>query len=167
MYGIYIIATAFAGVATIIGIIALTLWALSKKYGKKYERAYVIYRKQYDAKSEGDCAKYEEKEETFSGGAVVLMVAFLVCLSLALVFAVGSAIALKNAEAEYEQFLATQDVFEQVYVADNELENIKLTETIIEMNHWLVQAKANKKAYGWFSKYYFLNVEDLEPIGKR
>lgn len=168
MYGIYIIAIAFAGTATIFGILALILWALSNKYEKKYERANAIYwEHNYDPKYAEDRNKYAKKETTNHDGAKVSLFVFVVCITLAITFAVCGAIASKAAEAEYEQFLVTQDVFEQVYVAENELENIKLTETIIEMNHWLVEAKASKKTYGCFSRYYFLNVEDLEPIGKR
>ena len=132
MYGIYVIAIVFAGLATVFGINTLILRVLSN-----------------------------------TDGAKVNFFVFVVSISLALTFAVCGVATLKVAEEEYEQFLATQDVFEQVYVAENELENIKLTETIIEMNHWLVEAKASKKTYGCFSRYYYLNVEDLEPIGKR
>jgi hypothetical protein len=74
---------------------------------------------------------------------------------------------LKGAEREYAEFVATQEVFEQVYEAENELENIKLTEDLITMNQWLVQAKASKQTYGIFSRYYDLDVENLQPIGKR
>lgn len=168
MYGIYIIAIAFAGAATIFGIVMVVLAALSNKYEKKYERADAIYREHnYDPKYAEDRNKYAKKETTNHDGAKVSLFVFVVCIALAITFAACGAIALKAAEAEYEQFLVTQDVFEQVYVAENELENIKLTETVIEMNHWLVEAKASKKTYGCLSRYYYLNVEDLEPIGKR
>ena len=168
MYGIYIIAIAFAGAATIFGILALILWALSNKYEKKYERADAIYKAfDYAPKYAEDRNKYAKKETTNHDGAKVSLFVFVVCILFAITFAACGAVVIKGAEADYEQFLATQDVFEQVYVAENELENIKLTETIIEMNQWLVKAKASKKTYGCFSRYYYLNVEDLEPIGKR
>ena len=167
MYGIYIIATAFAVGAIICGSIALILWALLKKYDKELDSVIKIYLRSFDAKSAKDREKCAKKTANTSDSATAFLVSFLVCIFIALIFAVSGAIALKGAEREYEQFLATQDVFEQVYDAENELENIKLTETIIEMNHWLVEAKAGKKTYGYFSRYYFLNVEDLEPIGKR
>ena len=168
MYGIYIIAIAFAGAATIFGIVMVILAVLSNKYEKKYERADAIYREHnYDPKYAEDRYKYAKKETTNHDGANVSLFVFVVCIALAITFAACGAIVVKSAEEEYEQFLATQDVFEQVYVAENELENIKLTETIIEMNHWLVEAKASKKTYGCLSRYYYLNVEDLEPIGKR
>ena len=168
MYGIYIIAIAFAGAATIFGIVTVILAALSNKYDKEFERAHAIYREHcYDSKYREERNKYAEKAETTSGRTKAFSFVFVVSISLALTFAACGAVAVKSAEKGYEQFLATQDVFEQVYVAENELENIKLTETIIEMNQWLVKAKASKKTYGCFSRYYFLNVEDLEPIGKR
>jgi ABC-type maltose transport system permease subunit len=166
MYGIYIIAIAFAVGATICGIPTLILWALLKKYRKERDRI-PFYERRYDAEAEKDHEKYAKKAGTTYRWALAFLIVFAVCAFLAVSFAGGGAITLKGAEREYEQFLATQDVFEQVYVAENEFENIKLTETIIEMNHWMVRAKACKKTYGCFSQYYFLNVEDLEPIGKR
>lgn len=168
MYGIYIIAIAFAGAATIFGIPTLILWALSNKYEKEYERADALFMEHnYDLKYAKERNKYAKKAETTSDRTKAFLFVFVVCILFAITFAACGAVAIKGAEADYEQFLATQDVFEQVYVAENELENIKLTEKIIEMNQWLVEAKASKKTYGCFSRYYYLNVEDLEPIGKR
>lgn len=166
MYGIYIIAIAFAGVATLFGIPALILWALLKKYREERDRI-TFYEMRYDADAKKGYETYAKKAGTTYRWALVFLVVFVVCAFLAISFAGGGAITLKGAEREYEQFLATQDVFEQVYVAENEFENIKLTETIIAMNRWMVRAKAGKKTYGCFSQYYFLNVEDLEPTGKR
>lgn len=168
MCGIYIIAIAFAGAATIFGIVMVVLAALSNKYDKEYERADAIWMEHdYGSKYAKERNKYAEKAGTTSGRAKAFLFVFVACISFAITFAACGAIVVKSAEEEYEQFLVTQDVFEQVYVAENELENIKLTETIIEMNQWLVEAKASKKTYGRFSRYYYLNVEDLEPIGKR
>ena len=138
MYGIYIIAIALAGIGVFFGTIALTWWALAKR-----------------------------SETITDDGAKAVLSLCGIFILFAITFGAGGFAVVKDAEKDYEQFLATQDVFEQVYVAENELENIKLTETILEMNGWLVNAKANKKTYGWFSRYYYLNVEDLEPIGKR
>ena len=168
MYGIYIIAIAFAGAATIFGIVMVVLAALSNKYDKEYERADALFMEHnYDLKYAKERNKYAKKAETTSDRTKAFLFVFVVCILFAITFAACGAVVIKGAEADYEQFLATQDVFEQVYVAENELENIKLTETIIEMNHWLVEAKASKKTYGCLSRYYYLNVEDLEPIGKR
>lgn len=44
------------------------------------------------------------------------------------------------------------------------LENIGLTNSVIEYNMWLAKAKAGVKAYGAWSLYYGLGVEDMEYI---
>ena len=44
------------------------------------------------------------------------------------------------------------------------LENMGLTNSVIEYNMWLAKAKANAKAYGAWSLYYGLGVEDMEYI---
>lgn len=44
------------------------------------------------------------------------------------------------------------------------LENIGLTNSVIEYNAWLAKAKAGVKNYGAWSIYYGLGVEDMEYI---
>ena len=46
----------------------------------------------------------------------------------------------------------------------SDLENIAITQTIIEQNEWLAKAKAGLAVWGTWSMYYGTGVEELEPI---
>ena len=46
----------------------------------------------------------------------------------------------------------------------SDLENIAITQTIIEQNEWLANAKADLAVWGTWSIYYGTDLEELEPI---
>ncbi len=82
--------------------------------------------------------------------------------ALVLLFAIVNPI---TANKEYNEFLETKALVEQVYQGDfTQYENLGLNSKIIELNQWLVQAKASKKQYGNWSMYYALDVENLDYI---
>lgn len=110
------------------------------------------------------CIKHDKHSEDGYSWAHGIGIALMI---LAVCMAIGAAVGLKSATYEYEKFVNTQQVFEQVYKEENELENIKLTEEILEMNQWLIEAKASKSTYGCFSTYYYVDLDELEPIGGR
>lgn len=172
MFGFYIIAIALAGLAVTFGIATLIEYVLKKHYEVKFDEA----EKKYMAFSWADPEKktlgkeyelYRYKLNKTGEDVKPLFAIFVTLAIITVFFAFGSGMSLKSAERKYAEFVATQEVFEQVYEAENELENIKLTEDLIEMNQWLIQAKASKQTYGIFSRYYDLDVENLQPIGKR
>lgn len=45
-----------------------------------------------------------------------------------------------------------------------DLENIAISQTVIEQNEWLAGAKADIEIYGCWSGYYGLGIEELQPI---
>lgn len=172
MYGIYIIAIVLAGLAVTFGIASLIEYVLTKRYKVKFDEAtekYMAFRWADTEKKtlEKEYKLYSNKFYKTDASVKPLFVTFVTLAIITVLFAFGGGMSLKGAEREYAEFVATQEVFEQVYEAENELENIKLTEDLITMNQWLVQAKASKQTYGIFSRYYDLDVENLQPIGKR
>ena len=186
MYGIYIVAIAFAGVAFILGLATLIIWAVGKRNialtenSKKIEELarritdmeikhgeMCMFSNKYKQLCEEYKSLTEKCPSTKERSAKATLFIAIAWGAVSIIIALCGAIDVKIAELGYEKFVAKQEVFEQVYEADNELENIKLTEDLVEMNEWLVNAKANKQVYGCFSKYYNLPIEELEPIGKR
>jgi hypothetical protein len=65
---------------------------------------------------------------------------------------------------QIEEFKYQKEIIEEAVENGTDLENVSITQTIIEQNSWLAQAKADVDAFGIASFYYGLGVEDLEPI---
>ena len=78
----------------------------------------------------------------------------------------GSApIALRfKAKAEIVQFEETREVVMASAESGTNLENVGITQTVIDCNKWLAEAKASAKTFGLWSVYYGLGVEDMEYI---
>lgn len=163
MYGLFIIAIASAATAALFGLIGLVLWGLEVKARSKRDEA---YKNRYEDNYES-YHKYDKKSEILDTYAAVFLGIAIFFATVAIVLSIGGAIALRNAEYEYETFLVTQDVFDQVYKEENQFENIMLTQEMLDRNEWLVKAKAAKKTYGRFSRYYYLDLDALKPIGTR
>ena len=70
------------------------------------------------------------------------------------------------AKNEYNKFQAQKVIIEQTIENGTDLENISISQTIIEYNNWIASAKASKKTYGIFSSYYYLDLDKLQPITK-
>lgn len=70
----------------------------------------------------------------------------------------------KMARQEYQTFINTQELVEEIYNEDSTLENAGLTNIIIDLNKWLAEAKASKEIYGNWSMYYALDLDNLEYI---
>lgn len=69
-----------------------------------------------------------------------------------------------KAKQETAEFIINKEQVEQVVSSGDSWENAMVTNTVIEMNKWLAQAKASKRSFGWFSMYVYEDVESLEPI---
>lgn len=163
MYGLFIIAIASVAMAVLFGLIGLVLWGLLIKARSKRDEAYENrYEDNYESYH-----KYNKKTEILENCTDVCWGMVICFVMVALALSIGGAIVLRNAEYEYETFLATQDVFDQVYKEENQFENIMLTQEMLDRNEWLVKAKAAKKTYGRFSRYYYLDLDALKPIGTR
>lgn len=97
--------------------------------------------------------------EMFFGIAVTLIfsILFLVFIALAICNPI-------SAKREYREFVETKVIIEQVVESGDIYDNIGLSQSVIEANRWLAKAKAKKKSYGCFSKYYKLDLDNIEPI---
>ena len=102
-----------------------------------------------------------EKEVALEGSGGGITVITIV----ALIILIGLAITLPlQAKQEYETYISTQEMVEEIYDEDSTLENAGLTNKIIELNNWLTKARASKEVYGNWSMYYLLDLESLDYI---
>lgn len=69
-----------------------------------------------------------------------------------------------KAKEQIQCFEETRNMIEIVIDKSSETENYGITQTIVERNMWLVEAKASIKKYGVWSIYYGLNIENLEYL---
>lgn len=97
-----------------------------------------------------------------------LMSLFITIAVLSFIIAVASgvigAIASQNAEAEYLAFENTREYIQEIYNNGTATDNIAFSSAVIDANQWLTQAKASIEAWGCFSKYFGLGIEDVLPI---
>jgi hypothetical protein len=68
------------------------------------------------------------------------------------------------AKKEISEFNIQKEYIQMAVINGNDLENIAITQMIIEQNTWLADAKASLETFGAFSRYYGTDLEDLEPI---
>lgn len=69
-----------------------------------------------------------------------------------------------QAKAETIQFEETREAIMASVVSGTNLENIGITQTVIDCNKWLARARASVKTFGLWSGYYGLGVEYMEYI---
>lgn len=69
------------------------------------------------------------------------------------------------AAVEVMVYEETRQMVTQCIENGSDMENISITQTIIEQNRWLAEAKSSLKFYGKWSIYYGLGVEEMEYIG--
>ena len=100
---------------------------------------------------------YSNYDELCLGIGATFAVIFIICLFPAILVPI-------EAKKRVQSFFEQQQIIEEVIDASEELDNISITQTIIEMNKWLADAKASVKTYGCFSPYWHKGVENLEPI---
>lgn len=101
-----------------------------------------------------------ESEAPFYMGATFCSIG-IVCLLIFIPLSIVNPI---QAKKEIQTFYEQKQIIEEVIDTSEDLDNVSLTQTIIEMNKWLSEAKASIKTYGCFSKYWNKDVESIEPI---
>ena len=96
-------------------------------------------------------------EEMYIAGAIIcgVVCAFFVALSIC---------APIDAKREVEYFKYQSEYVATAIENGSDLENIAITQTIIEQNEWLAKAKSGLATWGTWSMYYGSGVEELEPI---
>lgn len=69
-----------------------------------------------------------------------------------------------NAQKEVNYFIAQKEYVEMAIKNGSELENVAITQIVIEQNQWLANAKASAQTYGAWSVYYGIDFSNLSPI---
>lgn len=90
--------------------------------------------------------------------------AIIVGVIIAFAFTISAILLPLKAEKQLIAFENTREVVQQAYINGTDLDNVSITNSIIEANQWLAEAKAEKETYGIFSMYYYIDLDDIEPI---
>lgn len=69
-----------------------------------------------------------------------------------------------GARKEANYFIAQKEYVEMAIKNGSELENVAITQIVIEQNQWLAKAKASAQTYGAWSVYYGIDFSKLSPI---
>lgn len=106
--------------------------------------------------------KYEKiyiNTTPFIGWAIAIISGvFSICFLLICVFVpVG-------VRKEVNYFIVQKEYVEMAIQNGSELENVAITQIVIEQNQWLANAKASVQAYGAWSSYYGIDFSKLSPI---
>jgi hypothetical protein len=104
------------------------------------------------------------KWDRFDNTRIAFSSLTIFCVSALLSCSIATPVSLVNARIEYEEFLLTKEIVQEAYENGTELDNISITQTIIEKNEWLTKVKVNKKTKGIWSVYYYIDVDNIEPI---
>ena len=94
-------------------------------------------------------------------GWLITLAVLIIPLSIGVCFAIAAPI---TAHSEVIKYKEKCEMIQEVVLNGNEYENISITQTIIEQNSWLSEAKADKKMFGIFSMYLFEDIDSLEYI---
>ena len=97
------------------------------------------------------------KHVVFGGIAAGFFIIAFVMIFPAIVYPI-------RAKAEIQEHLENKALIEQVIASGNDYDNIAISQKIIDYNAWLAEAKASKKIYGNFSRFYYEDLESIQPI---
>lgn len=90
---------------------------------------------------------------------------FWFCVGIALLGFLPLCILLpKRAHKEVAKYKYDYEMVQEVILNGTDLENIKITETVLDYNNWLSEAKADKETWGNWSVYYKEDLDSLNPI---
>ena len=104
------------------------------------------------------------KWDKFDNTRIAFYFLTVLCVAALLTCSIATPVSLVNARIEYEEFLLTKEIVQEAYENGTEFDNISITQTIIEKNDWLTKVKVNKKTKGIWSVYYYIDVDNIEPI---
>jgi len=171
MYGLWYIT--FGCLA--LGIVGLILGIIFKKlaryYLRRYKESYNEYHSTWlsvdDDKLKYQYMKYDRLHDKWDdadciGWGISILMAIVVMTLIPL-----SIFLPLNAQREANYFISQKEYVEMAVNNGEGLENIAITQTIIEQNKWLANAKASKATYGSFSRYYNVDLDSLDPITVR
>lgn len=183
MFGLWYITFVFVAIS-----VSLFAYITINKARKKYyvgKRNY--YEQQIDALSSSglrnsywlpkeDLEKFEElKNEQDKFGEkikkirelddnVIVLALTTLCSTVAVILCVISFVLPITAQSEVNYYIQQKEYVELAIENGEDFENIAITQIVIENNEWLAQAKASKLTYGCFSRFYNIDLSNLEPI---
>lgn len=168
MYNAWWIAIGFGILMVIFAVINIPLYIKQRRIAEQYyearERAYGATWN--DPKYKEKWRQYHNLQDKYDKDIpYYFWICFAICaLIVFITIMVASALTIKTKQ-EYNQFIETQTMVEEVYNGDyTQYENLGLNNKIIELNQWLVNAKTSKKQWGNWSYYCVVDVESLNYI---
>ena len=156
---------------TVIGLtIGIVLHNAAKKYLKLYKATYNEARECLyidtvkSAELRQQYQKYDLLHDSYDGadiigwaiatfGGILFICFLLICIFVPV-----------GARKEVNYFIAQKEYVEMAIANGSELENVAITQIVIEQNQWLANAKASVQTYGAWSKYYGIDFSKLSPI---
>lgn len=168
MYGLWYITFGCLALGVIGLILGIIFNKLARYYLKRYKESYYKYDNtplNIDAnKLKYQCMKYDRLHDKWDDKDIIGW-AISVIAAIALVVLIPVSIFVPmEARREVNYFIVQKEYVEMAVNNGEGLENIAITQTIIEQNKWLANAKASKATYGTFSRYYAVDLDSLEPI---
>lgn len=156
MYGPWILAIIFSSLIVVFGVLCLVCHKLEVRY-------YTLAKKcRWDDVTRHD--KYIKKGDIVDGVVLIIgliCIVSLIVLTTVCTVGVAAPFVAKRDILEFEEY---KIVVEEAYGNGTDLDNIGMTENIIHYNKWLAEAKASKKLFGNFSRYYKYDIESMEYI---
>lgn len=89
---------------------------------------------------------------------------FAIFISAVIICCFAGGYSIYSSKEQLLKFEETRDLVETYYEDRIDLDSEKLTQEILEQNQWLIAAKVEKKTFGVFSQYYYIDLESIGPI---
>lgn len=165
MNGLWFIVFGFTALMIISGVGAIVSHV-------KETRHYNQYKKLFDKRFGYDIYDPRAKEERMHKHKYYIwekwflgfMTTFLISAATWFVLLLVSIFAPMGARKEVSYFKHQKSYVETAVVNGSDLENMAITQVIVEQNEWLARAKSRLDTFGRFSKYYNSGLEDVTPI---
>ena len=179
MYGIWYIVIGLAVIATALIILGCSVEKLRNKYEKNLKyvendypesyRGYSYQKERIPAEElpiyEANLKKYEfwnnaycgDINELLCGLGILFAVVSVILIFVAIFVPLGA-----QAEAVYWQEFVP--MVENTILGSDLLQDIGITEKVVEYNSWLAKARSSQEIYKNFSAYYGIDLSILEYI---
>lgn len=168
MYGLWYLTFGFLTIAAI----TFGLWIYSDRmWDKWYDETERIHNKWVHCNDYDECKALESARKrarnTTNSYENAEVTSAVVCILSTIIgggFLLFSIFLPIGAKREVEYFKVQSEYVEMAVENGTDLENIAITQTVIDQNEWLAYAKAHVAAWGTWSRYYGTDLENLEPI---
>lgn len=161
MNGLWFIVFGLTALMIITGVGAIIFGCKSNKYAHAHK---VAWEERTGFTKSDDEIRFERLaniHENLSIGFGVPSVISAICWVIFLLCAIFCPV---SAKKEVAYFKHQKSYVESAVTNGSDLENIAITQVIIDQNEWLAHAKSRLDAWGRFSKYYGSGLEEVTPI---